>query len=63
MLQQSVLKFHTYYQTRRFLNKLKVPLPNDPYFNSENNYYDPTVYEALCSEFNISKNANFKIKT
>ena len=61
-LQQSILIFHAYYQTRRFLKRLKVPLPNDPFFNQENNYYDPSVYEEICSEFNISKNDSFRIK-
>ena len=62
MLLQLVLKFHAYYQTKRFLNKLKVPLPNGPYFNPKNNYANPTVYEPLCSEFNISKSDSFKIE-
>ena len=61
-LQQSILIFHAYYQTRRFLKKMKVPLPNEPFFNQENNYYDPSAYESICDEFNISKNDSFRIK-
>ena len=61
-LQQSILIFHAYYQTRRFLKRMKVPLPNEPFFNQENNYYDPSAYESICDEFNISKNDSFRIK-
>ena len=62
LLQQLVLIFHAYYQTKRFLNRLIVPLSNDPFFNSENNYYDPVAHMALCSELNIFKNDSFTIK-
>ena len=41
---------------------MKVPLPNEPFFNQENNYYDPSAYELICEEFNISKNDSFRIK-
>ena len=61
LLQRSILRFHAYYQTRRFLNRLKVPIPNDQFFNNTNNFYDHREYESLCDEFGISKNDSFVI--
>lgn len=42
---------------------MKVPLPNDQFLNYKNDFYDHREYEALCSEFNISKNNSFLINT
>ena len=63
LLPQFILRFHVYYQTRRFLNRLRVPLPNNQFFINKNNCYGHREYDALCSQFNISKNDFFVINT
>ena len=41
---RSVYRFHVYYQIRRILNRLKIPLP---YKDSFNKYNNPYIYRDL----------------
>lgn len=50
----SLYTFHIYYQTRRILNEMKVPLPSDAVWNEFDNSYDRGAYERLCREFKVS---------
>ena len=58
-LTKSLFYFHVYYQTRRILDEIKCPLPQDPSFNANNNNYDRMAYERICSEFNIPISTNW----
>ena len=59
LLIRAVYRFHFYYQVRRILSELQVPLPNDPNFNPFNNVLDMNAFERLCNEFNISQRWTF----
>ena len=52
-LTKSLFHFHVYYQTRRILEEMNVPLPQDPSFDANNNPFDRKSYERICDEFNI----------
>ena len=49
----SLFRFHVYYQIRRILNQLKVALPSDKTWNSNNNEFNHTEYNKLCNEFGV----------
>ena len=48
----SFYKFHVYFTSRRILNELQCPLPNDKNFKSFSNFYNKTSAEKLMAEFN-----------
>ena len=52
-LARSVFRFHTYYQVRRILDELQVPLPQDQAWDPFQNPYDRRAYERLCREFGV----------
>ena len=52
-LARSVFRFHTYYQVRRILDELQVPLPQDRAWSPFQNPYDRRAYERICREFGV----------
>ena len=52
-LARSVFRFHTYYQVRRILDELQVPLPQDQAWDPFQNPYDRRAYERICREFGV----------
>jgi hypothetical protein len=63
---RSIFRFHVYFTMRKILHQLKIPLPGNTYFKSENNPYDKQVYEILkhdveALEFNYFKTGEIKI--
>ena len=62
LLVRSVYRFHFYYQFRRILSELQVPLPHDNSFNHFNNRMDMRAFERICNEFNIMCRADFRQK-
>ena len=59
-LVRSVYRFHFYYQFRRILTELQVPLLHSKTWNPFNNRMDMKAYERLCNEFNISQKTDFR---
>ena len=59
---KSVYQFHFYYQVRKILKNLQVPLPTDNTFNASNNNINITQFTRLCNEFKISTSTDFRTK-
>ena len=55
-LTKSLFNFHVYFQTRRILNEMECPLPQDQSFNANDNSYNRRSYERICNEFNVPLN-------
>ena len=53
-LTRSVYRFHVYYQFRRILSELSVPLYGEKSHNPFNNPIDIKAFQRLSNEFNIS---------
>ena len=53
-LTRSVYQFHTYYQFRRILTELRVPLPGEQSHNVFNNPIDLKAFQRISNEFNVS---------
>ena len=51
---RSVYQFHVYYQIRRILNRLEIPLPYENSFNKYNNPYDHEKFIKICREYGFS---------
>ena len=51
---RSVYQFHVYYQIRRILNRLKIPLPYENSFNKYNNPYSHEKFIEICKEYGVS---------
>ena len=51
---RSVYRFHVYYQIRRILNRLKIPLPYENSFNKHNNLYNHEKFIKICKEYGVS---------
>ena len=58
---QSVYRFHVYYQIRRILEDMQVPLPYDETWNAMKNSYDRKGYEKICDQFGVSPNSDWKV--
>ena len=58
-LARSVFRFHTYYQTRRILDELQAPLPQDQAWAPFQNPYDRRAYERLCREFGVDPHSDW----
>jgi hypothetical protein len=58
----SVFRFHVYYQTRKILEEMSCPIPDDPIFSTTDNHINMLKYQKLCNEFNISPSADFRFK-
>ena len=50
----SVYRFHGYYQVRRILKKLQVPLPHETGFNAADNPYTESEFFKICEDYGIS---------
>ena len=61
-LARSVFRFHTYYQVRRILDELQVPLPQDQAWDPFQNPYDRRAYERLCREFGVDPTTDWRQK-
>ena len=51
---RSVYRFHVYYQIRRILNRLEIPLPYENSFNKYNNPYNHEKFTKICKEYGVS---------
>ena len=51
-LTRSVYQFHVYYQFRRILSELRVPLPGEQSYNVFNNPIDLKAFQRIQNEFN-----------
>ena len=51
---RSVYRFHVYYQIRRILNRLKIPLPHEDSFSKYNNPYSHETFIEICKEYGVS---------
>ena len=49
-----VYRFHVYYQIRRILNRLEIPLPYENSFNKYNNPYNHEKCIKICKECGVS---------
>ena len=61
-LVKCVYRFHFYYQVRKILKQLEVPLPTDKVFNQWKNNFNHTEFERLCNEFRVSTTKDFRTK-
>ena len=53
---RSIYRFHVYYQIRRILKILEIPLPYENSFNQyNNNPYNHEKFIKICSEYGVSK--------
>ena len=51
---RSIYRFHVYYQIRRILKILEIPLPYENSFNQYNNLYNHEKFIEICSEYGVS---------
>ena len=51
---RTVYRFHVYYQIRRILNRLKIPLPYEDTFNKYNNPYSYEKIIEIYKEYGVS---------
>ena len=51
---RSVYRFHVYYQIRRILNRLEIPLPYENSFSKYNNPYNHERFIKICKEYGVS---------
>ena len=51
---RSVYRFHVYYQIRRILNRLKIPLPYENSFKKYNNTYSHENFKEIYKEYGVS---------
>ena len=58
---RSLYRFHIYYQIRRILDEMQVPLPQDDSWNPKSNPYNKRAYERICQEFNVSPHTNWRV--
>ena len=59
---RSLYLFHTYYQTRRILDEIQAPLPQDQVWDAFNNPYDRRAFERICNEFGVPPNSDWRIR-
>ena len=50
---RSIYCFHVYYQIRRILKILEIPLPYENSFNQYNNLYNHEKFICICSEYGV----------
>ena len=51
---RSIYRFHVYYQIRRILKILEIPLPYENSFNQYNNPYNHEMFIKICGEYGVS---------
>ena len=50
---RSVYRFHVYYQMRRVLKRLQVPLPHETGFNTADNPYTESEFFKICEDYRV----------
>ena len=50
---RSVYRFHIYYQVRRVLKRLQVPLPHKTGFNTADNPYTESEFFKICEDYRV----------
>ena len=50
---RSIYRFHVYYQIRRILNRLKIPLPYENSFNKYDNPYSHEKFIEICKNMEL----------
>ena len=53
---RSVYCFHIYYDVRRILKKLQVPLPHETGFNAADNPYTESEFLKMCEDYGVPNN-------
>ena len=48
-----VYRFHVYYQMRRVLKRLQVPLPHETGFNAADNPYTESEFLKICEDYGV----------
>ena len=51
---RSIYRFHVYYNVRRMLKIMKIPLPYENSFNQYNNPYNHEMFIKVCGEYGVS---------
>ena len=51
---RSIYRSHVYYQIRRILNRIEIPLPYGNSFNKYNNLYNNKKFIKICKEYEVS---------
>ena len=57
---RSVYLFHVYYQVRRILEEMQVPLPQDDTWDAFDTPYNQRAYEQICAEFCVSPHTDWR---
>ena len=52
---RSIYRFHVYYQIRRILNRIEIPLLYKNSFNKYNNPYNHEKFIRICKEYEVSE--------
>ena len=60
-MSRSAYRFHVYYQIRRILEELQVPLPQDDAWDAFDTPYNQRAYERICAEFGVSPHSNWRV--
>ena len=50
---RSVYRFHVYYDMRRILKRLQVPLPHETGFNAADNPYTESEFFKICEDYRV----------
>ena len=50
---RAVYHFHVYYQVRRVLKRLQVPLPHESSFNASDNPYTSSEFFNICEDYRV----------
>jgi hypothetical protein len=59
---KSVYQFHFYYQVRKILKQLQVPIPTDETFDSWKKPINKAEFVRSCNEFRVSSSTDFRTK-
>ena len=52
---RSVYRFHVYYQVRRVLKRLPVPLPHEASFKAADNPYTESEFLKICEDYGVPR--------
>ena len=50
-----VYRFHIYYNVRRVLKRLQVPLPHEAGFNADDKPYTESEFFKICEDYRVPK--------
>ena len=53
---RAVYHFHVYYDVRRVLKRLQVPLPHETSFNEADNPYTESEFFKICEDYRVLNN-------